>query len=100
MDEREREILSQVLEILKKRLSPERIILFGSRSKGTARTTSDFDFAVESSCPAKSVERELMEEIEQAAGLYSVDIIYLNEVDSKFRDLVNQTGKVVYERGA
>jgi len=43
----DREIIERVVEIVKKHLPDCRLYLFGSRAKGTAKETSDLDFAVE-----------------------------------------------------
>ncbi|MBI4430844.1 MAG: nucleotidyltransferase domain-containing protein [Candidatus Omnitrophica bacterium] len=95
---REKEILEAVVKILKDKLKPARIILFGSRAKGRAYTSSDFDFAVDAKRPGIRIETELDEQIEHVSGLYSVDIIYLRSVEKEFRDIVLKTGKVMYEK--
>lgn len=94
---REHEIMTGVIDILKKELSPQKIILFGSRAKGTNQIYSDFDFAVDSSRPDMKKSDHLEQKIEKIAGLYSVDIVYLDEVKQGFKDIVLSTGKVVYE---
>ena len=92
---REKEILSRIIQILEKYLAPEAIILFGSRAKKTNANGSDFDFAVDLKRPPMKAERQMMEEIENAAGLYTVDIIYLKEVDREFKEIVLKTGEIV-----
>lgn len=42
-------IVSTFTRVVKKNLSPCKIILFGSRAKGTARKDSDYDFLIVSS---------------------------------------------------
>ncbi len=42
----ETEILNQAVQRIQARWNPARIVLFGSRAKGTARPTSDFDLLV------------------------------------------------------
>ena len=95
---REKEILEGVTAILKNHLAPPKIILFGSRGKGRCHQGSDFDFAVDQKRPSTREERMIFEEIEQVAGLYDVDIVYLREVDSVFKELILKSGKVLYER--
>ncbi|MEW6203576.1 MAG: nucleotidyltransferase domain-containing protein [bacterium] len=97
--QREKEIQDKVIEIIKKKIAPCKIILFGSRAKGKHNKGSDFDFAVDSESPGIRAERKIMEEIDEIAGLYKVDIVYLGTVDETFKNLVLKTGKVVYERG-
>jgi len=95
---REEDILERVVEIIKRYLDPGKIILFGSRGKGTPYRNSDFDFAIDREKPEKRIERTISEEIDQIAGLYHVDIVYLPSADEDFRSLILQTGKVIYEK--
>jgi uncharacterized protein len=39
-------LLKQMVEIIVETVAPDKIILFGSRAKGTARADSDYDFIV------------------------------------------------------
>lgn len=98
MSPRENEVFTKVLNVLKDELEPSRIILFGSRAKGTDYYGSDFDFAVDIKKPENLSEMNLEEKIDAVSGLYEVDVVYLPEVESRFRDIVLKTGKVVYER--
>lgn len=98
MTNREKEILKKSLDILKRNLKPRKIILFGSRAKGKAERSSDFDFAVECSHVSDQIKRETKEDIENVSGLYHVDIIYLSEVDDEFKKIILKTGEVIYGR--
>lgn len=97
MNARHEEIVSSVTDILKRRLNPSKIILFGSRAKGISSRHADFDFALDCPKPSLSVERKIKEEIDQASGLYKVDIVYLDSVDEEFKKIIFKTGKVIYE---
>jgi len=80
-------------------LAPRRIFLFGSRAKGTARKGSDIDLAVEGGkVLAFREERKLKEALDELAGIYSVDLVFLDRCDEGFSRLIRQTGKVLYER--
>ncbi len=96
--EREQNVLTNVINILDRHLHPEKIILFGSRAKGNYNNHADFDFAVISTKPNTKKQREILEEIEEVSGLYSVDIVYLDDVEENFKQLVLRTGKILYER--
>lgn len=96
---RETDVLTGAIQILIKHLRPVRVILFGSRAKGTSRKGSDFDLAVELALPDITIERRISDEIEGIAGLYKVDVAYLNAVDEEFKNIVLKTGRVIYERG-
>lgn len=98
MTQREKEVLKTTINILRKELDPGKIILFGSRAKYKSSINSDFDLALDMEKPDLRKERMLKEKIYDSIGLYSVDLIYLNSVDQKFRDLVLETGRTVYEK--
>lgn len=98
MEKRHKEIIAGVTSILKKILSPSKILLFGSRVKENNCKHADFDFAVNSARPSVSLQRSINEEIETIAGLYKVDIVYLKSVDKEFKNIILKTGRVVYER--
>lgn len=99
MTARESEVLDIALSIIRQELDPRRIILFGSRAEGRHNPGSDFDLAVDASKPAERAHR-IHEALNDSVGLYSVDIVYLPDVDPDFRRLILKTGKVVYERKA
>ena len=95
---REKEIMSATLRLLKKELSPRRIILFGSRAEGRAHQGSDFDIAVDARTPRFSKRRMIQDQIEGFSGLYHVDLVFMSKVSKGFRQIIEQTGKIVYER--
>jgi predicted nucleotidyltransferase len=98
--EREREVLETAIAIVRRELDPPRIILFGSRAEGRHAPGSDFDLAVDVSKPPGGRAYSIREAVNDSVGLYSVDIVYLPDVDPDFRNLILRTGKVVYERKA
>jgi len=95
---REQEIIEKSVGILKKYLNPQKIYLFGSRTKGKAREGSDFDFAIDSAKPNSKIQQAIEQEIENILGLYQVDIVYLSDIEDNFRQIILKTGKVIYER--
>lgn len=94
---REKQVLDTTIDLLKQRLAPPRIFLFGSRAKGHAQKGADFDIAVDSPRPSLRIERQLLEEVNESVGLYKVDIVYLKSVDKEFQDIILRTGKIIYE---
>lgn len=94
---REQEVLKQVLAILIREIVPQKIYLFGSRAKGEASPHADFDLAIEGPPPPESARGTIKQLVEAASGLYSVDVVFLDEVESGFRELILSTGKVLYE---
>jgi len=42
--------------------------------------------------------RIIKEKLNDIAGLHTVDVIFINEVDKGFRDIILETGKIIYEK--
>lgn len=95
---REMVILTKTINVFKKLLAPPRVILFGSRAKGKFKKYSDFDFAIDIKRPALKVQRKLNDEVKKYSGLYTIDIAYLKSVDADFKNIVLNTGKIIYEK--
>jgi len=63
--EKAEKILAKLVKLLKEKLDPERIILFGSRAKGKSVPYSDIDLAIVGSAkPPLRTFRKLKEKIE------------------------------------
>jgi len=100
MTARESEVLQTAIQILQKELNPSRILLFGSRATGRHGSGSDFDLAVDGPRPSFEREREIKEAVNDSVGLFKIDILYLPSVEMRFREMIIQTGKVIYEKAA
>ena len=90
--------LNNIVKILKDELHPDKLILFGSRGKGEASFNSDYDIAIDSDCIKLSDKRKLKEKVDLVIGLHKIDMIFLSEVDEGFREIIEKTGRVIYER--
>jgi hypothetical protein len=42
--------------------------------------------------------RELEKKIDEIAGLYSADLIFMDSVEENFKNIILKTGKILYER--
>lgn len=101
MTQRENEILEKIRELLIDFYDPKRIILFGSRAKGKNKLGSDFDFAVDTDIiPNQEKLFSLRKEIDNISGLYKIDVVFLSDVDDEFKQIILETGKVIYEKGS
>lgn len=98
MEINEEILLDKIVYIINSFLSANRIYLFGSRAKGNHKYNSDFDIAIESEEPSIKIKRELEEKIEDSAGLFKVDLVFLETVDEKFKQIIMKTAKLIYER--
>ncbi len=92
-------ILEKIKIFLIEKLDPQKIILFGSRAKENKRTGSDIDLAILKDKILNFREkRKLKEEIENICGLYSIDLIFLDEVEEKFQKTIEEIGVLIYEK--
>ena len=65
-----------------------RVFLFGSRAEGRAHERSDIDIGIEGPGPiAHETLFAIMEEIEEAPTLYSIDVVDFKRVPERFRDV-------------
>ncbi len=74
-----------------KKYSPKKIILFGSRARGDNLKNSDIDIAVELDLSFRE-KRKLKEKIDLIAGLYSVDLVFFDEMSDEFKRKVLKEG--------
>lgn len=83
----------RLIAVLTQEPSIEKAILFGSRARGDAKDHSDIDLALLGSRIPLSVNTKLRD----AAGLYLMDIVRINELENK--DLlsnIERDGIVIY----
>ena len=84
------EVFQKITEICR-RNGASRVILFGSRAKGTAR---DIDIAV---CGVSDMEK-LQEEIEDIPTLYTIDLVDLDTCENQLLlEDIEQYGRKIYE---
>jgi len=94
------EILADATNIIASYLPDARIFLFGSRAKGDAGETSDFDIAVDAGSKISlGVIARIKDEIDELRTLKSIDIIDLNRVNPEFKTIIRKSGMNIYDRG-
>ena len=72
-----------------------KVILFGSRAKGTALERSDIDIAV---CGEEDIEK-LREELEDIPTLYTIDVLDMDECGNELLlEDIKQYGRKIYEK--
>lgn len=99
--EREAQIIKMLEELFASRkadLIKHRVLLFGSRARGTARQRSDFDLAVDGdeALPIKAF-YDFEEALEDLPTLYSFDWVDLARTNSRFREEARKSARVIYE---
>lgn len=87
--------LDFVIETLNKYIkrNDAKFYIFGSRAKGTYKDYSDIDIAVK--VPnyklSSNVLGKILTELSDSTLPYEVDVIDLNSVDKKFKDLIEKS---------
>ncbi len=76
----------------------DRVVLFGSRAKGTARQRSDVDLAVEAPDASIRTWSRLQELAEEAETLLTIDLVRLDTANAEFRDEILREGVTLYAR--
>ena len=87
------EVINEIVERCKK-YNVEKVVLYGSRAKGTALERSDIDIAV------YGVEKfsDLQDEIEDIPTLYKIDMVCVDECHNKlFLEDIEIYGRKIYE---
>lgn len=67
-----------------------KLYVFGSRAKNKARKYSDIDLAIDSQELTPQIKTKLEFTFENSTLPYEVDIINLNDIDNKFKDLIQK----------
>ncbi len=84
-----------VEKILHSILSDEaRVFVFGSRSFGTVKRSSDLDLAIDAGRKlTREEQQKLFDEFEESDLPYKVDIVDLNNVSESFKKIIDSTKK-------
>lgn len=96
LDEKEFSYIKKITEELKK-YNPSKIILFGSRARGDYSKVSDIDIAVDLKLSFRE-KRKLRDKLDKLVGLYSLDLVFLNEVENNFKKQIFKEGVILYEK--
>lgn len=74
-----------------------KVILFGSRAKGSGREGSDIDLAVYGDALDRNDAARWADELEEALFPWSVDVVVVdNEVDPDLRAHIDRVGRVIF----
>ena len=78
--------------------SPKKIILFGSRARGTHRENSDFDIAiVQKNCSEEDWTKILVYLSTETLTLHKVDLAEYELLAQDYRNNIQKEGKTLYE---
>ena len=91
-------VVKELQDVFRRHANIEKVLIFGSRSKGNYRAGSDIDLAV----VGKGIDyRQLLDismEIDDLELLYSIDLLdYQTKVGTPIGDHIDRVGQVFYE---
>ena len=75
-----------------------RIVLFGSRARGDAQPRSDVDLAVEAPDASPRDWQRLLDIVEEADSLLSVDLVRVEDAADELRARIRAEGITLHER--
>lgn len=91
-------VVEELQDVFRRHANIEKVLIFGSRSKGNYRAGSDIDLAL----IGKNIDyRQLLDismEIDDLELLYSIDLLdYQTKVGTPIGDHIDRVGQVFYE---
>ncbi len=94
----DKEIIENVISIVKKNIPDCQLFLFGSRAKGTHKESSDFDIAIKNNKNSIQEFTKIRDLIEELDTLKKIDLIEYNDLGEEFKKIVDSQGVLIYER--
>ena len=89
--------ITTIIHVITEFVQPAQIILFGSRTCGTAQHYSDYDIVLAGVDMDHRTERHLKQALDDRLGTFTVDFINIDKVDPEFQDIIMRNGMMVYE---
>lgn len=91
-------VIKELQEIFSRHANIEKVLIFGSRSKGNYRPGSDIDLAVIGKNIDYSQLLDILCEIDELELLYSIDLLdYQKKVGTPLGDHIDRVGQVFFE---
>jgi len=90
--------LNKIRRVLARYPQVKRAVIFGSRARGDFRPNSDIDLAVYLVDSEDKMPGELLLEIDDAAGIYKIDVIDMLRLNNKtLRQRIEEEGVEIYD---
>ena len=91
-------VIKELQEVFRHHTNIEKVLIFGSRSKGNYRAGSDIDLAVIGDNLDYNQILDIICEIEDLELLYSVDLLdYQKKKGTPIGDHIDRVGQIFYE---
>jgi len=92
------ECLNKIKEVLLKYPKVERVLIYGSRAKGTNQPGSDIDLAIIAPEMSLSEFLSLYAELEELEIPYMIDLSKFELLAKEVKEHISRVGKTIYER--
>jgi predicted nucleotidyltransferase len=96
--EHQSRFLKQVIDTAIRDIDPQRIILYGSRARGSGRATSDYDIAFVGLRRPQHWSRFVLYLDEHAETLLPFDLIRYEDASVALQSQIDEDGVIIYER--
>ena len=94
-------VIEELQEVFRRHANIEKVLIFGSRSKGNYRAGSDIDLAVIGKDLDYNQLLDIMCDIEDLELLYSVDLLdYQKKKGTPIGDHIERVGQIFFSREA
>ncbi|AKS38597.1 DNA polymerase III subunit beta [Anoxybacillus gonensis] len=90
-----RNVFERLLAYFRSEEEIQRVVLFGSRAKGTARYNSDIDLCIDYTGKQKW---KVIDAIDEIVGIYSFDVLFFDSLNKEIARQIDRDGIVIYER--
>ena len=91
-------VIQELQNVFRKHTNIKKVLIFGSRSKGTYRTGSDIDLAVVGKGIDYSQLLTILCEIDNLELLYNIDLLnYESKIGTPIGDHIDRVGQIFYE---
>ena len=91
-------VIKELQDIFRRHTNIEKVLIFGSRSKGNYRPGSDIDLAVIGKNIDYSQLLDILCEIDELELLYSIDLLdYQKKVGTPLGNHIDRVGQVFFE---
>lgn len=91
----EKKVYKNLISYFQSNSDIEKVIIFGSRAKGTENVNSDIDLCISYIDKSKGT---IVEEINDVIGIYSCDVIFLDSLNESIKKQIDRDGIEIYCR--
>ena len=89
----DKHVYKNLIYYFKNNTTIEKVIIFGSRAKGTENINSDIDLCISFIGKSKGT---IVEEINDVIGVYSCDIVFLDSLNENIEKQIARDGIEIY----